>query len=1023
MATAKSSLSVQNGELQLEGWDFGTDGSIALNGKWAFYWNQLLDPDDLKQGTFPAVSAYVDMPEYWTNYSVNGRKLPADGYATYRLTISGLDSEEPIALKLRNIYSSYALWVNDTLAASAGKPASTHEASIPKYGPSVVVPVEPDSDGRLTLLVQVANFTYPKGGINNAFELGDAKQLQQEKSVELVRDSLVIGSLLVIAVYHVLLYVLRRNDVTPLYFGLFCMCMAVRTMLVGSRFILEIFPAFSWEWFARVSYLTIYVGELFLISYIYYLFPQFLSRKIWRLTQFFTIFLTLLVLTTDIRVYDHSLIPFQIYSIGLVLYAVYASIQVARQRQEGAVLLILGFTLIFLTAVNDTLNRNGILTTPALLQFGVLGFVFLQALLLSMKFSRAFSQVERLSERLLTLDKLKDEFLAKTSHELRTPLHGIIGLADALIDGSSGKLPSPVIDLLRLMKVSGQRLAHLVNDILDFSKLKHQEIGLVIVTVDLRLAVELTLQVLNPLAEKKGLRLSHQLPDDMYVRADENRLQQILHNLIGNAIAYTETGTVTVTAKRLQGQVSIQITDSGIGIAEADLDRIFESFEQINPLDRSQQGGTGIGLSITKKLVELHDGRIGVTSVLGEGSTFSFTLPMAGEGKPKSPPSPVADYIPTESFQHWEIVEPEGEPDFNKQLPSVLIVDDDPINVQVLLQFLAGKYSLRSTCSGQEALEWIQNGYKPDIALLDVMMPYVSGLQLGEEIRRQYNSGELPVIFLSAKSQMTDLIAGFEHGGNDYLAKPVDKQELLARLELHLQLARWNATLEREVEARTIELEHSLEERARALSEISVLAERNRIAGDIHDHVGHILTASVVQLELGLKMSSQNAPESTEKLKHASDLLRKGLHEMRKSVHMLAEEAAASTTFRDSLLQIINDSEQYAEVNVEHTIEVSDGSLEPEAEKLIRHALQEGITNGIRHGQCTFFRFELIETEDAIQFTLENNGLPFTSERLGFGLTMMRQTTRRRGGTFQVSTKDGAGCVLLLTMPRSALKE
>ncbi|MHA2857132.1 ATP-binding protein [Paenibacillus lautus] len=1017
-------MSVQNGELQLEGWDFGTDGSISLNGKWAFYWNQLLDPDDLKQGASPAVSAYVDMPEYWTNYTLNGRKLPADGYATYRLTISELDSEEPIALKLRNIYSSYALWVNDTLAASAGKPETTHEASIPKYGPSVVVPVKPDSDGRLTLLVQVANYTYPKGGINNAIELGDAKLLQQEKSVELVRDSLVIGSLLVIGVYHIILYVLRRNDVTPLYFGLFCMCIAVRTMLVGSRFILEIFPAFSWVWFAKVSYLTIYVGELFLISYIYHLFPQFLSHKVWRLTQFFTISLTLLVLTTDIRVYDYSLIPFQIYSIGLVLYAVYASIRLARQRQEGAVLLILGFSLIFLTAVNDTLNRKGVFTTPALLQFGVLGFVFLQALLLSMKSSRAFFQVERLSERLLTLDKLKDEFLAKTSHELRTPLHGIIGLADALIDGSSGKLPSPVIDLLRLMKVSGQRLAHLVNDILDFSKLKHQEIGLVLVTVNLRLAVELTLQVLNPLAEKKGLRLSHQLPDDMYVMADENRLQQILHNLIGNAIAYTETGAVTVTAKRLQGQVSIQITDSGIGIAEADLDRIFESFEQINPLDRSHQGGTGIGLSITKKLVELHDGRIGVTSGLGEGSTFSFTLPMAGEGKPKSPPLPVADYIPTESFSHWEIVEPEREAAHsNKQLPSVLIVDDDPINVQVLLQFLAGKYSLRSTCSGQEALEWIQNGYKPDIALLDVMMPYVSGLQLGEEIRRHYNSGELPVIFLSAKSQMTDLIAGFEHGGNDYLAKPVDKQELLARLELHLQLARWNATLEREVEARTIELEHSLEERARALSEISVLAERNRIAGDIHDHVGHILTASVVQLELGLKMSSQNAPESTEKLKHASDLLRKGLHEMRKSVHMLAEEAAGSATFRDSLLQIINDSQQYAEVNIEHKIEVSDGSLEPEAEKLIRHALQEGITNGIRHGQCTFFRFELIETEDAIQFTLENNGLPFTSERLGFGLTMMRQTTRRRGGTFQVSTKDGAGCVLLLTMPRSALKE
>lgn len=144
---------------------------------------------------------------------------------------------------------------------------------------------------------------------------------------------------------------------------------------------------------------------------------------------------------------------------------------------------------------------------------------------------------------------------------------------------------------------------------------------------------------------------------------------------------------------------------------------------------------------------------------------------------------------------------------------------------------------------------------------------------------------------------------------------------------------------------------------------------------------------------------------------------------MRKSVHMLAEEEAASATFRNSLLQIINDSQQYAEVTVEHKIEVSDGSLEPEAEKLIRHALQEGITNGIRHGQCTIFRFELIETEESIRFTLENNGLPFESERLGFGLTMMRQTTRRRGGTFQVSTKDGAGCMLVLTMPRSTLKE
>ncbi|WP_258168662.1 sensor histidine kinase [Paenibacillus sp. AR247] len=129
---------------------------------------------------------------------------------------------------------------------------------------------------------------------------------------------------------------------------------------------------------------------------------------------------------------------------------------------------------------------------------------------------------------------------------------------------------------------------------------------------------------------------------------------------------------------------------------------------------------------------------------------------------------------------------------------------------------------------------------------------------------------------------------------------------------------------------------------------------------------------------------------------------------MRKSVHMLGEEAAAASSFQDSLLQIIEDSEKYAEVTLEHIIEITDGRLEPEAEKLIRHALQEGITNGIRHGRCTHFRFELVEEYGSVRFTLVNNGLPFASDRLGFGLTMMRQTIRRRGGTFRIGTNYSA---------------
>ncbi|WP_225445475.1 ATP-binding protein [Paenibacillus arenosi] len=1016
---ANNAISPANGEIKLDEWDFERDGTIKLDGEWAFYWQQLLTPTDFPLQSGSMASTYVNVPDYWSNYKVNGLPLPSDGYATYRLTVSGLQSGEQLGLKLRNVYSSYALWVNDRLVISVGLPGATPEETTAQFGTSTVVPIASGSDGKLTILLQVANYEYPKGGINNSLILGTAKQLYHEKSGELVQDSFIIGSLMVMAVYHLFLYGLRRNDVISLYFGLFCLCIAVRTMLVGSRYILEVFPMISWEWFAKASYLTVYVGEFFLISFIYHLFPQYLSRIVWRTTQGLTLVLTVLVIVSDVKVYDYSLVFFEVYSVGLVLYAVYAAIQAIRQRQEGAILLFLGFSLLFVTALNDTLNRKGIIETPALLQLGVLGFVFLQALLLSMKFTRAYIQVERLSDRLLTLDKLKDDFLAKTSHELRTPLHGIIGLADALIDGSSGKLTSPVTELLQLIKISGQRLAHLVDDILDFSKLKHQEIVLVPVTVNLQLAVELTIQVVMPLARKKGLLLSQELADNLYVTADENRLQQILYNLIGNAITYTDTGSIIIKAYRQHGQVIVKIVDTGIGIEKSDQARIFDSFEQLHSDNRPSQGGSGIGLSITKKLVELHGGYIEVISRPGHGSTFTFTLPWDGEEKPLIAPLPIFNPGTVESFSQYELggLEVEAIDTHMQSLPAVLIVDDDPINIQVLVQFLTGRYSIRSTCNGQEAIDWIQEGYKPDIALLDVMMPYVSGLQIGAEIRRYYTSGELPVIFLSAKSQITDLVAGFQHGGNDYLIKPFDKQELFARLELHLQLARWHASLEHEVKARTSELEQSMEERARAIAEVSVLAERNRIARDIHDHVGHILTAGVVQLEAGMKLMSVNSPDSLEKLKLVSELVRKGLHEMRQSVHMLAEQPSDNLTFTDYLVQIIRDAEQYADVKVEHRIEMTERNLEDDTKKLIRNALQEGITNGIKHGKCTHLRFELKETSEYIQFKLENDGVPFGAEQLGFGLTMIRQSVQRLGGTFTISTKDGTGCALTFIMP------
>ncbi|MEM7353830.1 MAG: two-component regulator propeller domain-containing protein, partial [Acidobacteriota bacterium] len=261
---------------------------------------------------------------------------------------------------------------------------------------------------------------------------------------------------------------------------------------------------------------------------------------------------------------------------------------------------------------------------------------------------KELEQERAVSRRLRQVDKLKDEFLANTSHELRTPLYGITGLAESLVDGSAGDLPEAARANLRLLVQSGRRLTALVNDILDFSKLRHQSLELERKPVDLHALVEVVLVLSRPLLGSKPLQLDNRVATDLpTVLADENRLQQILHNLVGNAIKFTESGTIGVSTRLEKGRAAgtpvsheagdepariiVSVCDNGIGIAPEQQTRIFEAFTQADASIERQFGGTGLGLAVSRQLVELHGGTLAVESTEGQGSTFFFDLPVAGE--------------------------------------------------------------------------------------------------------------------------------------------------------------------------------------------------------------------------------------------------------------------------------------------------------------------------------------------------------------------------------------------------------
>ncbi|MGK7923347.1 MAG: response regulator [Trichodesmium sp.] len=444
---------------------------------------------------------------------------------------------------------------------------------------------------------------------------------------------------------------------------------------------------------------------------------------------------------------------------------------------------------------------------------------------MAVQLQESFHTLETKNSELKRLDKLKDEFLANTSHELRTPLNGMIGIAESMLDGATGDLSEIQQKNLLMIAQSGHRLTDLVNDILDFAKLKHQNLELQLKPVGIREITEVVLALCQSLVGNKNLDLVNSIPSDLPpVYADENRLHQILYNLIGNGIKFTESGRVDISTEiinqgknpqlnsehpiRENQQLAITISDTGIGIAEDKLGRIFESFEQADGSTSREYGGTGLGLTVTKKLVELHGGKIWVKSEIGKGSQFTFSLPISRENY-VSNKSDISRFIKgnqqaltREKKTEFTIEEKliYSAPGLSATEPkfTIMIVDDEPINLQVLVNLLSlQNYSIVQAMDGVEALKIIEAGCQPDLILLDVMMPKMTGYEVTQKLRENFLPSQLPILMLTAKNQVYDLVEGLNVGANDYLTKPISKNELMARLKTHLRLSQINSSYSR----------------------------------------------------------------------------------------------------------------------------------------------------------------------------------------------------------------------------------
>ncbi|MGF1753562.1 response regulator [Vibrio makurazakiensis] len=438
--------------------------------------------------------------------------------------------------------------------------------------------------------------------------------------------------------------------------------------------------------------------------------------------------------------------------------------------------------------------------------------------------------IKKQNDDLQLANKLKDEFLATTSHELRTPLHGMVGIAEALISGANGPVPANQKYQLDIIINSGQRLATLVDDLLDYHKMRYGSLDIQKSAVDLASATSLVLELSNHLLGTKPIRIINQVPMDLaLVSSDPQRLEQIMYNLIGNAIKYTTEGKIVISASIIDDNIRVQVVDTGQGIPAEQLEHIFEPLIQAGQDASRYRQGAGLGLSISRQLIELMGGSLYVSSQPMVGTTFSFTLPLASEEEisEASTAYPHFQAPDTSESHHPDSTPIEEDPNG----PLLVVADDEPVNLRVLDSFLKLEgYRVRTAKDGPEAIELIKTE-KPELLLLDIMMPGMSGYQVCETLRNDYDHAQLPIIMLTALNQTEDRVRGFDAGANDYLSKPFNKQELAARITAHLSASKAeqrrieNDVLQQELKHRAIVEASLLETQGRLLEQLESAPE------------------------------------------------------------------------------------------------------------------------------------------------------------------------------------------------------
>ncbi|MBN2810633.1 MAG: response regulator, partial [Spirochaetales bacterium] len=718
-----------------------------------------------------------------------------------------------LALKIGEAGTALTVYCGGVETARLGKVSGSRAGSVPRVIPLRVL--LPPEESRLEIVLEVSNFEDSNGGgLWGPVYIGSAAAVERERSAALIRDAFISGIFCVIALYHLALFFSRPADLSSLLFAAVCACFFFRQLATGEKPLALLFPSLPWTVLVRIEYLTLYCLAPAYTAFFARLFPSDALRKVRAAMLVFGLASVACALFLPVPLFIATLVPVQIYWILQFFLTGYLIARANGDGRQDARLMLFSFLLLAAAGVNDILVSRFYIPTPILTPLGQIVFILFQFWVLSGTLSRQrrrSEDLERIAKELKAIDEAKTRFFTASSHELRTPVTLIAAPLEAIMKGRYGDAVPRDAPVFTLIQRNCDRLRRLADGLLELLRLDSGTVAPSLRPVNLSQFSENCSALFAPEAARRGISLvCANSGAPVAAETDPVLLETAAMNLLSNALKYTRRdGSIVVDCgiEEAAGnaaedrRVFFSVRDSGRGIPEERIPRLFERFAAAGLESCRDHTGFGIGLPLAAEIVGALGGEIRVSSEVGAGSLFTVFLPAARSPVPATSAaagiasgSPVAAIssgagspVTAGSTGTAPAAQPAGPSGLAgaaaKNAVSVLLIDDDPDIVSFLAEMLGPVFAFRSACSGEEALALLSGGFRPRVILCDVMMDGMDGFEFRRRLAQDPDLSAVPFLFLSARTDSRNRLAGLEGGAVDYIGKPFSADELEAKIK------------------------------------------------------------------------------------------------------------------------------------------------------------------------------------------------------------------------------------------------